>query len=361
VRATRVGTGTRVAQISIDTEALQHNLQRVKHFAASSKILAVIKANAYGHGVVSVAHALADADGFALAMTGEALQLRAAGFSQMLLVLQGFQSHEELAQLAEQNIASVVHHENQLLLLEQYRGKALDVWLKLDTGMHRLGFACDQLQAQVTRLKACSGVGRIRLLSHFANADDIEHPLNRYQLESFARVSQGSGFESSMANSAAIIGLPAAHFDWVRPGIMLYGSSPLVARSAAELGLKAVMRFSAPVIAVKQLKAGDGVGYGSTWICERDTRVAYIAAGYADGYPRHAAAGTPVQLNGQRCRLIGRVSMDSLCIELGELEVTVGDSAELWGEHIPVDEVARAADTIAYQLFCQAGNSLDLI
>jgi alanine racemase len=361
VRANRAGTGLRLAQISIDTAALQHNLQCVKQFAPRSKILAVIKANAYGHGVITAARALAAADGFALAMTGEALQLRAAGFEQALLVLQGFQTLDELAQLAEQNIATVVHHETQLELLEKYPGPELDVWLKLDTGMHRLGFACDQVAALVARLQVCSGVGRIRLLSHFANADVIDNQLNIRQLESFIKANAGSGFESSLANSAAIVSLPQSHFDWVRPGIMLYGSSPLSSHSAAELGLKAVMRFSAPVIAVKQLSAGDTVGYGSTWICERDTRVAYIAAGYADGYPRHACAGTPVQLNGQRCQLIGRVSMDSICIELGDLEVAVGDLAELWGEHISVDEVASGAGTISYELLCQAGNALDLL
>ena len=354
-------SGTRLARLSIDTAALQHNFQRVKHFAPASKIIAVIKANAYGHGVTTVARALAAADAFGLAMSGEALQLRAAGFQQALLVLQGFYNQAELAALAEQKIASVIHSEEQLVLLEHYRGVVLDVWLKLDTGMHRLGFDPLQAAALVARLQACSGVGKIRLLSHFANAELSDNKLNIKQLNEFIKVNNSFEFEASMANSAALVALPESRFDWVRPGIMLYGSSSLANRSAAELGLKAVMTFTAPVVAVKQLRAGDSIGYGSTWVCQQATRVAYIAAGYGDGYPRQARAGTPVQLNGQRCALIGRVSMDSLCIDIGSLTVAVGDSAELWGAQIPVDEVASCANTISYELLCHAGQAADLV
>ncbi len=359
--ATPAGSATRLAQLSIDTAALQHNLQRVKHFAPQSRVMAVIKANAYGHGVITAARALDEADAFALAMTAEALQLRAAGFEQRLLVLQGFQNSDELAQLAEHQIATVVHHESQLALLEKYSGTKLDVWLKLDTGMHRLGFEPALAPQMVTRLRACSGVAQIRLISHFANADVIDNNLNISQIESFIKVNNSFEFEASMANSSAVVGLPQSHFDWVRPGIMLYGSSPLVGRSAAELGLKPVMTLQAPVIAVKQLRAGDSVGYGSLWTCNHDTRVACIAAGYADGYPRHAPSGTPVQLKGQRCGLVGRISMDSLCVELGDLDVAVGDIAELWGQHISVDEVASCAGTISYELLCQAGNAANLV
>jgi alanine racemase len=347
----------RTAKVEIDSDALQHNLQRVRQLAPRSKIIAVIKANAYGHGVHSVAHALADADAFALAMCDEALQLRAAGITRPMMVLHGFHTANELAQLASQDISAVVHHAAQVALLENYHGKPIDIWLKLDTGMHRLGFDPEAYPAIMKRLRDCSAVGRIRLMSHFANADDTGHVLNLQQLQVFSGLSQDSGFECSMANSAALTAIPQSHFDWVRPGIMLYGSSSLAGQSAASLALKPVMSFTAPVLAVKRLKAGDSVGYGSRWVCQHDTHMACVAAGYADGYPRHARAGTPVLINGRRCALIGRVSMDSICVELGDLEVTPGDPAELWGQQLSVDEVARCAETISYELLCQAGNA----
>lgn len=358
--AFEAGAQARVACIRIDTAALQHNLQRVKDFAPTSKVIAVIKANAYGHGVLTAAAALQTADAFAVAMSGEALQLRAAGVARPLLVLQGFQCAEELALYAEHNIDTVVHHESQLVLLENYRGTPLDIWLKLDTGMHRLGFAVTEAAAVVARLKACTGVAEIRLLSHFANADDINNKSNISQIESLIKVNNSFDFEASLANSAAVCSLPQSHLQWLRPGIMLYGSSPLLERSARELQLQPVMHFTAPVISVKQLRAGDAVGYGSTWHCQRDTRIACIAAGYGDGYPRHAAVGTPVQLNGRRCALIGRVSMDSICVDIGDHVVATGDKAELWGEAIAIDEVARCAQTIAYELMCQAGSAAGL-
>ncbi|MGB5398007.1 MAG: alanine racemase [Gammaproteobacteria bacterium] len=347
----------RTAKVEIDSDALQHNLQRVRQLAPRSKIIAVIKANAYGHGVHSVAHALADADAFALAMCEEALQLRAAGITRPMMVLHGFHTADELAQLASQEISAVVHHAAQVVLLENYHGKPIDIWLKLDTGMHRLGFAPEAYADIVKRLRDCSAVGRIRLMSHFANADDTGHALNLKQLQVFTGLSQDSGFECSMANSAALTAIPQSHFDWVRPGIMLYGSSSLAGQSAQSLALKPVMSFTAPVLAVKRLKAGDSVGYGSCWVCQHDTHMACVAAGYADGYPRHARAGTPVVINGRRCALIGRVSMDSICVELDDLEVTPGDQAELWGQQLCVDEVASCAETISYELLCQAGNA----
>lgn len=356
----QAGTSRRAAHIRIDTAALQHNLQRVKDFAPTSKIIAVIKANAYGHGMLTAAASLQAADAFAVAMSEEALQLRAAGVAKPLLVLQGFQRAEELAQYAEQKIDAVVHHESQLALLEGYRGAPLNIWLKLDTGMHRLGFTVADAAVVMARLQACAGVAEIRLLSHFANADDVNNKLNISQIESLIKVNNSFNLEASLANSAAICGLPQSHMQWLRPGIMLYGSSPLLDRSATQLQLQPVMHFTAPVVSVKQLRVGDAVGYGSTWLCQHDTRVAYVAVGYGDGYPRHAAAGTSVQLNGRRCGLIGRVSMDSICVEIGDLEVAVGDSAELWGESISIDEVAACASTIAYELMCQAGSAAGL-
>lgn len=350
----------RVAQVTIDVAALQHNLQRVKFFAPGSKIIAVIKANAYGHGVNTVARALNDADAFALAMLDEALQLRAAGITKPLLVLHGFHAANHLLQLAENNIATVVHNHRQLELIENYRGKSIHVSLKFDTGMHRLGFSPDESTRLIERLRACTSVGSIILMSHFANADEPAHALNREQLASFIAIREATGLECSMANSAALIGIPQSRFEWVRPGIMLYGSSSVTGKNASALGLKPVMSFTAPVIAVKSLRAGDTVGYGSTWVCQQDIRVAYVAAGYADGYPRHARAGTPVIINGQRCSLIGRVSMDSICVELGDASAIPGDSAELWGSQLSVDEIAECAGTISYELLCSAGNAAGL-
>jgi alanine racemase len=345
----------RVARLDIDSAALSHNLQRVRHYAPASKVMAVIKANGYGHDLLTVARALHAADAFAVAMVGEARRLRAAGCEHPLIVLHGYADAAELAECAALRVSPVIHRSAQIDLLEQYRGAALEVWLKLDSGMHRLGLSATEIVVGWQRLKALKCVSQVHLLSHFANADIVGNELNNIQLKELVKVKDSFNADASMANSAALLSLPHSHFEWVRPGIMLYGCSPFAARPAVEFGLKPAMRFSSNLLDVKQLSTGDSVGYGSQWLCEKATRVGYIAAGYGDGYPRHARAGTPVLVNGARCALIGRVSMDSISVDLGEHAAQPGDAVELWGSEIAVAEVARAAETITYELLCQAG------
>ena len=352
-------THTRIAKISLDAEALRHNLQRVKALAPESKIIAVIKANAYGHDVQIAAEALSEADAFALATPNEAIYLRQSGVSNPLMVLQGFSGAEELKALADLDIQVVVHQTRQIDLLEQCSETKLDVWLKLDTGMHRLGVPVEMAKASYQRLQACDSVGQLRLMSHFANADDQAHAMNQIQLSAFTAVLDTIGWvEASMANSAALIALPESRLQWVRPGIMLYGSSPLKDKTASELNLKAVMQFESKLLAVQSLKKGDVIGYGSTWQCPEDMKVGIVAAGYADGYPRHAATGTPVWINDTLCPLLGRVSMDSLCVDLRGVDAAIDEPVVFWGKELSVDVVAKHAGTIGYELLCHAGASL---
>ncbi len=351
----------RNCRIHIDTDALQHNLGRVRHFlrqhGCNSSVMAVIKANGYGHGMLTVADALHEADAFAVATVGEALALREHGVDKPVTVFHGFASDDELQQLARRHIQPAVHSQAQLKLLADYNGERLSVWLKLDTGMHRLGLPAASTSEALAVIRANAQLELAGVMSHFANADNVGNLYNNRQLEEFIKVKNNIDAPASLANSAAICSMPQSCFDWVRPGIMLYGASPLQQRSAAELELKPVMRFESRLIAIQQLKRGDAVGYGGLWHCPEDMPVGIVAAGYGDGYPRHANAGTPLWVNGQAARLVGRVSMDSLFVDLRGIEASVGDAVELWGEHVAVDEVADYAGTIAYELLCQAGNA----
>ena len=348
---------TRTASIKIDGDALRHNLSRVKSFAPESRVMAVIKANAYGHGVLQVAEVLSEADAFALAMPGEAIALRQAGISKPLVVLQGFSYASELTALAELDIQPAIINQWQIDLLEQHKEKPVNVWLKVDTGMHRLGLPVEVVETAYQRLSVCESVGEIRIMSHFANADEPNNSYNNKQLKSFIKVNNNIGAEASMANSAGLVALPESRLQWVRPGIMLYGSSPLLNQSADDLALKPVMNFESRLVSVQQLKQGDVIGYGSTWKCPQDMTVGVVAAGYADGYPRHAESGTPVWLNNKHCPLVGRVSMDSICIDLRGVDAKPGDRAVLWGKELSVDVVAKHAGTIGYELLCSAGNA----
>jgi alanine racemase len=348
---------SRTARVHINREALQHNLERVRFFAPGRRVIAVIKANAYGHGLLNCASGLLAADAFALATIGEALELRHAGYSKPLIVLQGFADQAELATMAQYRLQPVLHQLWQIDLLCAANTDRLDVWLKIDTGMHRLGIGPEQVTRAWQQLNQSGGVGTIRLMTHFANSDDVDNINNNKQIECFIKAISGLGAESSMANSGAITALPDSHFDWVRPGIMLYGASPLQQRTAAQLGLRAVMSLQSKLIAVQQFHFGDAVGYGGTWVCPEDMPVGVVAVGYGDGYPRHAASGTPVWINGQLCPLVGRVSMDSLCIDLRGCDAKPGDRVVLWGDELAVDLVAAHAGTIAYELLCHAGNA----
>ena len=350
----------RSARIQIDGEALRHNLGRVKAYAPSSKVMAVIKANAYGHDALMATSYLDAADAFALAMPAEAVALRRSGCTKPLIVLQGFANQDELKLCSMYDLQPVIHQQWQAELLYSSSRFALDVWLKIDTGMHRLGVSLETVDETYQTLRSSAVVHSIRFMSHFANADDPRHPLNNNQLEVFINVISEYDAERSIANSAAIVSNGNSHLEWVRPGIMLYGSSPLLERSAEELDLRPVMQFETQLAAIQQVRKGETIGYGSTWQCPEDMPVAVVAAGYGDGYPRHAPSGTPVWINGHLCPVVGRVSMDSICVDLRGVDARHGDRAVLWGRELSVDTVASHAGTISYELLCHAGNTAHL-
>jgi alanine racemase len=319
--------------------------------------MAVIKANAYGHDVLTAAGSLDDADAFALAMPAEAVALRRAGISKPLVVLQGFANKDELGLCVEYDLQPVIHQQWQAELLYTASRYCVDVWLKIDTGMHRLGVPPEVVDETCQTLRSSAVVGDIRFMSHFANADYPDHPLNNRQLETFIKVLSKYDAERSIANSAAVLSRTDSHLEWVRPGIMLYGTSPLHDRTAAQLGLKPAMQFETRLCAVQQIRKGEAIGYGSTWQCPEDMPVGVVAAGYGDGYPRHAPSGTPVWINNQLCPSVGRVSMDSICVDLRGVDAVPGDRVVLWGRELSVDIIASQAETISYELLCHAGNT----
>lgn len=342
----------------INLQALQHNLGIARQYAGQSKVMAVIKANGYGHDMASVAHALIEADGFAVATVDEAIELREIGISQPIVLLEGPFSTDELGLIRGYQLQVCIHNDEQIEMLEQaLPGNEITVWLKLDTGMNRLGFAPEQAVEKYQRLFDCEHVEQVHLLTHFACADTPGHVLNSQQLGQFNSVTSGLHGQRSLANSAALLRQPASHADWVRPGIMLYGASPLAGIEAVALGLQPVMTLRSELIAIKHCQAGDTVGYGADWQCPEDMQVGVVAIGYGDGYPRHAPPGTPVLVNGTRTRLVGRVSMDMITVDLRPVKnAKVGSEVVLWGEDLPADEVAMHAGTIAYDLFCGITN-----
>jgi alanine racemase len=342
---------SRPIQAHIDLSALRNNLRVVRR-VSSARVMAVVKANAYGHGLLQAAEALRDSDGFALLDVRDAVALREAGFRQPILLLEGFFSRDELPLLAEYELTAVIHSQHQLEWLDAYpRRNGLSVWLKINSGMNRLGFSAQDFPAVMERLKSHRAVRDVTLMTHFSLAD--EAPGVSTQLAMFEQLTANHRLPRSLSNSAAILRYPAAHGDWVRPGIMLYGSSPFADVSAESLGLQPVMTLSSELISVREIKAGDAVGYGATFRAERAMRIGTVACGYADGYPRHAATGTPILVDGKRTRTLGRVSMDMLGVDLSELpDARVGSRVVLWGEGMPIDEVASAAGTISYELLC---------
>lgn len=339
----------------LDLAALKANLQQVRSYVPAARVMAVVKANGYGHGLIRVALALKEADGFAVARVEEGILLRKAGFKQRIAVLEGFVDGEEL--MAHQRFAlePVIHQTEQLHWLESVSlAGALRIWLKLDTGMHRLGIEPAEFQRFQRRLARCRHIVQpISLMTHLANADDTSDGKTIEQIERFHQVARGIETEKSIANSAGILAWRQSHADWVRPGIMLYGVSPFPERNARHYGLQPVMSVHSRLIAIKQLRRGDAVGYGGDWRCPRDGRLGIAAIGYGDGYPRHVATGAPVLVNGQRVPLVGRVSMDMIALDLSDCaKAKVGDRVTLWGEGLPVEEIARHAATIPYTLLC---------
>lgn len=318
--------------------------------------MAVIKANAYGHGIVAAARALAGADAFAVARIEEAITLREAGCAGRIVLLEGVQDQQELEQAARHELEPFVHHPEQIGMLESWRGAhRFRAWLKIDSGMGRLGFRPAELPAAVARMVACAAlVQPSNLVTHLADAEHRDGVATRAQLEAFARATAGLPGERSIANSAGLLAWPETRADWVRPGIMLYGISPFADSTGAELGLRPVMTLETRVISVKSMEPGDRIGYGGTFTATRAGRIAVAAAGYGDGYPRSAANGTPVAVNGRPAVIAGRVSMDMLTIDVTDLPgVAVGDGVELWGPAVPVERVAAAAGTIGYELTCR--------
>jgi len=343
------------AHAVLDMAALSQNLRRVREYVPDAKIMAVIKANAYGHGAIAVARALSEADAFAVARLGEGIALREAGIRQRITVLQGFICAEELELHAHYQLEPVVHSVFQVEILEaRQQGEPVTVWLKLDSGMHRLGLSPQEFEACHRRLSQCAAVRQPPLLmTHLASADEIGHPATPMQLDLFGEQVLGLAGERSIANSAGLLAWEKARAEWVRPGLALYGVSPFSQRTAQQEGLKPVMTLRTRLIAIKSLNTGDAIGYGGDWICQRPTLSGVASIGYGDGYPRYARPGTPVLVRGQRVPLIGRVSMDMITVDLTDCpEAQVGDSVTLWGEGLPVEEIAQYADTIPYVLLC---------
>lgn len=355
------------ARALIRLGALKHNLETLRDAVPGAKVMAVIKANAYGHGMVAVARTLTDVDAFAVARLPEALLLRDAGIDRPIILLSGIFSRQELHSAADNGFEIVVHCEEQVQLLDAPAGEPLVAWLKVDTGMNRLGFTPERATELIDTMRSAAAVRELRLMTHFADADNIEGPLTDLQMQRFRAVADGFDGCVSVANSPAMLGWPdiAAARDglgfsgdcWIRPGIALFGISPFAGQTSHDLGLKPVMQFEARLIAKKSLKAGCQVGYKGRYTSDADTQLGIVAAGYGDGYSRHFRDGTPVLINGRRVPLIGNVSMDMLAVDLGaDADDSVGDIATLWGDGLPVEEIAPWADAIPYELVCGVMN-----
>jgi alanine racemase len=345
-----------MVSVTIDTGALRHNLEVVRRLAPKSRVMAVIKANAYGHGLVAAARALDAADAFAVARVDEGLALREAGIKTPIVLLEGVLHAEQLKAAAAADFELVVHTPEQIeLLLGAPSGVRFKVWLKLDSGMNRLGFKGDAFHEAYAALSSMASVhAPIHLCTHLASADMPELPTTAEQLMVFAAATRSLPGQRSVASSAALLSFPDSQADWVRPGLMLYGISPFRGSTGLDHGLRPVMTLHSRVIAVKHLAEGEQVGYGGDWTATRPTRLAIASVGYGDGYPRSAASGTSVLVNGERAGLAGRVSMDMLAIDVTEMQhaAKVGDPVVLWGEGLPVEEVALWAETVPYTLVC---------
>ena len=342
----------RPIQAQISLGAMAHNLRIARTHAESARVFAVVKANAYGHGLSRARRALAAADGFAVLTLEEAANLRQMGVDQPILLLEGLFSPDEIAACAELDVWPVLHHALHLDWLQQQPPvRPLQVFLKFDSGMHRLGLPLDGHAATVARVNSLPGVAGVTLMTHFAQAD--EDAGVDWQLRPFLQATSEHGLPWSSANSAALLRYPQSCGDWVRPGLVLYGASPFADVPAEELGLRPAMTLQSEIISVQALKPGEGVGYGQLFRADRAMRVGVVACGYADGYPRVAPTGTPVLVNGRMSRTLGRVSMDMLCVDLSDCaDAGVGSPVVLWGAGLPVDAVATAAGTSSYELLC---------
>lgn len=339
---------------TIDGAALRHNLAAVRRLAPASRVLAVVKANAYGHGIVPTAKALICADAFGVARMVEGLALRAGGIASPIVLLEGVFTSDELPAAAREQFELVVHSFEQVEMLEQATlAHRFPVWLKLNTGMNRLGFAIDEFATARRRLAACNSVGQIRLMTHLAAAEEQGGDSARRQIGDFLALTSGIEGERSIANSAGLIAWPEARTEWVRPGLMLYGISPVPDLDIAQIGLRPAMTLSTQLISLRRVSRGQGVGYNAIWRAPRDSVIAIAAIGYGDGYVRNVRSGAPVLVNGRAASVAGRVSMDMTAIDVTDLpDARVGDTVVMWGEGVPAESVAPYADTIAYELVC---------
>lgn len=339
---------------TVEAAALRHNLDVVRRLAPQSRVMAVVKANAYGHGLVAVARALTGADAFAVARLEEGISLRQAGIGAPVVLLEGVFDDDQLAAAARFGFELVVHIPEQIEFLRRAPpGAVFKVWLKLDSGMNRLGLKDAEFAAAAAALAQLGCVRQpIGLFSHLASADEPMPVATPEQLARFAAATAALPGERSVANSAGLLRFPQARADWVRPGLLLYGVSPITGAIGADFGLKPAMTLRSHIIAVKHVAVGEAVGYGGTWTAHRPTRLAIAAVGYGDGYPRSLGSGSPVLVNGCRAPLAGRVSMDMIGIDVTDLGATRGDPVILWGEGLPVEEIAARAGTIPYELLC---------
>jgi len=344
---------TRPITLSIDSEAIKSNARYAKRCAPDASLLACVKAEAYGHGMTHVAQALAaEVDAFGVASLDEALTIRNAGIESEILLLEGCVSTEELAEVSAQGFWTVVHSRYQLEQLAAVEVKQpLKIWLKMDTGMHRLGFSCEEYPEVYAALVGMKAVGDIVHMTHFACAEELDNPLTQSQMAAFEHASGELLGQRSLANSAAILSLPSSHQDWVRPGLMLYGVSPFSHSRDCDQYLQPAMTMTTQVIAIQDVVTGESVGYNQTWTASRDSKIAVAAVGYGDGYPRNTANGTPVLVDGARARTVGRVAMDMMLIDVTDLpSASVGAVVELWGKNLSIAEVASHSGYSPYEL-----------
>lgn len=347
----------------INLPALKNNLSLCKRIAPNSKVLAVIKANGYGHGIDRVAQQLSGADAFGVASIDEAMLLRQKGFLHRILLLEGLFSASEIPVVMQNRLDLVIHSQYQLewLLNADIPGQ-LNVWVKVDTGMHRLGFKIEDFDSVISQLENSANDFCVHVMSHFASADEMDSnsvQFTKQQIASFAQLTTDYSFPKSLANSAGMAHYQNSHYDWVRPGIFLYGAG----RFQHELAPQLVMQLESEIIAIKTVSEGQSVGYGNTWVAQSDSIIGVVAVGYGDGYPRHARSGTPILINGERLPLVGRVSMDMITVDLtnAQSKVAIGDKVVLWGSDLSVDEVAEYADTIGYELLCAVTQRVPMI
>jgi len=349
--------------VHIDLAALRHNLHCIRQTVPGSKILAMIKCNAYGHGAFRVAKALGKADAFGVASVQEACELRQTGVTNPIVVMSGFFDATELHLLCRWQLEPVLHHTFQLELLEQHAlPHPVKAWVKFNSGMNRLGFHLQQFHSVMQRIQQCPSICQpVTLMTHLAQAAVAMSPFTQHQINLFRQAaSQYPEYPVSIANSAAILIEPRAHADWVRPGLMLYGAAPVEKKPASAFSLRPVMTFKARIMSFQDCLAGDAVGYDCTYHCPEAMRIAIVAVGYGDGYPRHAAIGTPTLVHGKVCPLVGRVSMDMIALDMRECrDAKVGDEVTLWGEGLPIETIAEHCGTISYELFCQVSERVE--